>query len=142
MLPNELPHDNSWPHMFSATAIEHMENPQNAGSIEHPDGFGTVTGTCGDNMEIWLKISNGAIDEIKFWTDGCETTIAAGSMTTLLAKGKPIGIALKISEQDILVALDGFPEDGLHCISLAVKTLRAAIDDYLEFKNDPWKRLY
>ena len=142
MPQNEAPHDNSWPHIFSATAIENMENPQNAGSIEHPDGFGSVDGTCGDNMEIWLTVNSGTIDDIKFWTDGCETTIAAGSMTTQLAKSKPIGVALKISEQDVLLALGGFPEDGLHCISLAVKTLRAALNDYLKFKNDPWKRLY
>jgi len=142
MLQNETPHDNSWPEVFSATAIEHMENPQNAGSIDRPDGFGTVTGTCGDNMEMWLKVNNSAIYDIKFWTDGCETTIAAGSMTTQLAKGKPIGEALKISQQDVLDALGGFPEDGLHCISLAVKTLKAAINDYLEFKTDHWKRLY
>lgn len=134
--------DSNWPEIFSAIAIEHMENPQNVGSIHNADGFGSVDGTCGDNMEIWLKVSRGVIDDIKFWTDGCETTIAAGSMTTSMAHGKPVGEALKISEQDVLLALGGFPEDGLHCISLAVKTLRAAIDDYLKYRNDPWKRSY
>ena len=139
---NENPQDNGWPGIFSDTAIEHMENPQNVGSIHNADGFGSVDGTCGDNMEMWLKISGDTIEDIKFWTDGCETTIAAGSMTTLMARGKSIGEAMKISEQDILLALGGFPEDGLHCISLAVKTLKAAIADYLKYKNDPWKRAY
>lgn len=139
---NENPQDNRWPGIFSDTAIEHMENPQNVGSIPNADGFGSVDGACGDNMEMWLKISRDTIDDIRFWTDGCETTIAAGSMTTLMARGKSIGEAMKISEQDVLLALGGFPEDGLHCISLAVKTLKAAIADYLRYKNDPWKRSY
>ena len=75
---------NDWPSIFSATAIEHMQNPQNVGSIEHPDGVAIITGPCGDTMEFWLSIKEGIICDIKFWTDGCETTIAAGSIATIL----------------------------------------------------------
>lgn len=141
-LRNENTENTDWPSMFSSTAIEHMEHPKNVGSIEHPDGSAIITGSCGDTMEFWLSINNSVICDIKFWTDGCETTIAAGSMTTLLAKDKPVGEAFKISQEDILEALGGLPEGSQHCALLAANTLKAALFDYLEFKNDPWKRLY
>jgi nitrogen fixation NifU-like protein len=93
-------------------------------------------------MEFWLSIKEGIICDIKFWTDGCETTIAAGSIATILAKDKSVGEAFKISQQDVLDALDGLPEDSQHCALLAANTLKAALSDYLVFKNDPWKRIY
>lgn len=141
-LQNETNSRNDWPAIFSAIAIAHMENPQNVGSIEHPDGVAIITGSCGDTMEFWIRVKKGIISDIKFWTDGCETTIAAGSITTVLSRYKPVGEAFKISQQDILDALGGLPEDSQHCALLAARTLKAALSDFMAFKNDPWKRIY
>ena len=77
-----------------------------------------------------------------FWTDGCGPSIASGSMVTELAKGKSILEARKVTQDDILDALGGLPEDSLHSALLAANTLREAIKDYLAFKNEPWKRVY
>ena len=66
-------------------------------SIENADGFARITGHCGDTMEIWLRVTNDSIVEASFMTDGCGTTIAAGSMVTELAKGKNAAQVLKIS---------------------------------------------
>jgi nitrogen fixation NifU-like protein len=93
-------------------------------------------------MEIWLKVRDATITESTFMTDGCGTTIAAGSMVTELAKGKTVIQAQKISQQDVLSALGGLPEESQHCALLAANTLREAIKDYLAFKNEPWKRAY
>jgi len=111
-------------------------------AFKHPDGVATVTGSCGDTVEFWLGIKQGIIHDIKFWTDGCETTFAAGSIVTILAKDKSVGEAFKISQQDILDALGEFPEGSRHCAVLTANTLKAALSDYLAFKNDPWKRRY
>ena len=73
---------------YTKTAIDHAMNPRNVGSIPEPDGFGSVTGPCGDTMEIWLRVKDGAIRQATFWTDGCGTSIAAGSMAAELIKGK------------------------------------------------------
>ncbi len=75
-------------------------------------------------------------------TDGCGTTIAAGSMVTELAKGSTTTQALKISQQDVLDALGGLPEESQHCALLAVNTLKEALKDYLVTRNEPWKRVY
>ena len=128
--------------VYSETAIEHAMNPRNVGNMDNTNGFARITGPCGDTMEIWLKVRNNIITEATFMTDGCGTTIAAGSMVTELVKGKSVSQAMKIGQQDILNALGGLPEESEHCALLAANTLKAAVKDYLAFKNEPWKRAY
>jgi nitrogen fixation NifU-like protein len=74
-------------------------------------------------------------------TDGCASSIAAGSMATELAQGKKIGEATEISQQMILEALKGLPEESVHCALLASNTLKEAIKNYLDSKkNDSVKQ--
>jgi nitrogen fixation NifU-like protein len=127
---------------YSEKTIDHFLNPRNLGEIPAPDGFGRITGPCGDTMEIRLKVRDDRVINASFWTDGCGPSIASGSMVTELAKGKSILEAKKITQQDVLDALGGLPEDNLHCSLLAANTLKEAIKDYLAFKKEPWKRAY
>jgi nitrogen fixation NifU-like protein len=53
-------------------------------------------------------------------------------MMTALAKGKRLEDALRITEQDIIDALNDLPEDKKHCSNLGVRGLKAAIQSYLE----------
>jgi len=63
-------------------------------------------------------------------------------MITELAKGKSISQALRTSQEDVLSALEGLPEESEHCALLAANTMKAAVRDYLAFKSEPWKRPY
>ena len=128
--------------VYSEKTIDHFLSPRNLGEIPAHAGFGRVTGPCGDTMEIYLKVRDGRVRNASFLTDGCGTTIASDSMATELAKGKSISEAQKITQQDVLNALGGLPEDSLHCALLAANTLREAIKDYLAFRKEPWKRAY
>ena len=127
---------------YSEIVVDYVMNPRNVGNMDNASGFARITGPCGDTMEIWLKVRDATITESTFMTDGCGTTIAAGSIVTELAKGKTVIQAQKISQQDVLSALGGLPEESQHCALLAANTLREAITDYLAFKNEPWKRMY
>lgn len=127
---------------YSETVIDHAMNPRNLGDMEDADGFARVTGPCGDTMEIWLRAKNGNFTDVTFLTDGCGTSIASGSMVTEIAKGKNITEAQKISQQDVLNALGGLPEESQHCALLAADTLKEAIRNYLKMRKDPWKRAY
>jgi nitrogen fixation NifU-like protein len=127
---------------YSPVVVDHARNPRNAGSIPNADGFASVTGPCGDTVEIWLRVKDNAIKEASFWTDGCGTTIAAGSMITEMAKGSPIAEALRIRQQDVLDALEGLPEESVHCALLASNALKEAVKDYLAYRKEPWKRAY
>ncbi len=128
--------------IYSETAIDHSMNPRNVGGMEDADGFAKVTGSCGDTMELWLKVKNGTVADASFMTDGCGTSIASGSMVTEMAKGKSISELRKISQQDVLSALGGLPDESEHCALLAANTLKEAIRDYLAMEKEPWKRAY
>ena len=128
--------------IYSETTIDHFMNPRNLGDMEDADGFGRVAGSCGDTMEIWLKVKNGTIASATFMTDGCGTSIASGSIVTELAKERSVNEARKISQQDVLGALGGLPEESKHCALLAADTLKEAIRDYLTMEREPWKRAY
>jgi nitrogen fixation NifU-like protein len=122
--------------VYSEMVVELGMNPKNLGEIEDADGFGRVTGPCGDTMSIWLKIGGGRILDAGFTTDGCTTSLASASMVTLIAKGSRLEEAQKISQQDVLDALGGLPDESRHCALLAANTLKAAIEDYLEQKEN------
>ena len=128
--------------IYSETVIDHAMNPRNLGDMEDADGFGRVTGPCGDTMEIWLRAKNGGLTDATFLTDGCGTSLASGSMVTEMAKGKEITEALKISQQDVLTALGGLPEESQHCALLAANTLKEAIRNYHSMKKETWKKAY
>jgi Mrp family chromosome partitioning ATPase len=82
-------------------------------------------------MEFWILADENKIKKVSFITDGCDPSRACGSMTTCLAEKKTIDEAKAISQQDVLKALEGLPEDHDHCALLATNTLKAACEDYL-----------
>jgi len=128
--------------VYSGEVVDHALHPRNLGDMKDADAFGRITGPCGDTMEIWLKVNGGVVITASFATDGCAATISTGSMVTELVKGKTIGEVLRVSQQDILGALDGLPEENRHCALLAADTLKRAVKDYLAFQREPWKRAY
>jgi len=127
---------------FTDAFLKHAFTPQNVGVISDPDGFGAPRGVCGDIIEIGLRIREGAIDDIKFITDGCLHTVACGSVVTTLAKGRRVDQALALGPEQIVESLGGLPREHMHCANLAATTLRLAVKDYLKHRSAPWKKLY
>jgi len=127
---------------YSEQVIDHFRNPRNVGMVPDADGYASVTGPCGDTMEIWLKVRGDRIATASFWTDGCGPSIASGSMTTELAAGKSVAEAWAVTPEDILNGLGGLPEENEHCALLAANTLHAALRDYVALKKEPWKKGY
>lgn len=127
---------------YSETVIDHFMHPRNIGMLSEEDGFARITGPCGDTMEIWIKVNNGNISQAHFSTDGCGTTVASGSIITVLATGKSLAEAQRINPQDVLQALGGLPEESRHCALLASNALKAAIRDFFMMQREPWKKAY
>jgi len=122
--------------VYSKKVMDHFQNPRNVGVIENPDGFGKVGNpVCGDLMEMYIKVENDIITDIKFKTFGCGSAIATSSMVTELAIGKTIDEALEITRNDVADELDGLPPQKMHCSNLAADALHAAIEDYKKRKK-------
>jgi nitrogen fixation NifU-like protein len=126
--------------IYSEKTIDHFLNPRNLGQIPIPNGFARIAGARGETMEVYLEVKDGKVMNASFWTDGCGCSVASGSIVTELAKGKGISEAEKITQQDVLEALDGLPDDDLHCALLATNALKEAIRDYLVLRKEPGKR--
>ena len=119
--------------MYTDKVMDHFSNPRNVGSIEQADGVGTVgNAKCGDIMQIYLKVEDNIIQDVKFKTFGCGAAIATSSMATEMVKGKSIEEALLITNKAVMEALDGLPPAKVHCSLLAEEAIHAAIEDYLK----------
>ena len=117
--------------MYSEKVMDHFRTPRNMGEMENPDGVGKVGNpVCGDMMELYIKVENDVITDVKFMTFGCGAAIATSSMVTELVKGKTLDEALKISNATVAEALDGLPPVKMHCSVLAEDALKGAIEDY------------
>jgi len=122
--------------LYSKKVMEHFQNPRNVGEMENPDGVGRVGNpVCGDVMELYIKVEDNKIIDVKFKTFGCGAAIATSSMITEMVKGKTIEEALRISNRAVAEALDGLPPVKMHCSVLAEDALKAAIKDYLKKKT-------
>jgi nitrogen fixation NifU-like protein len=122
--------------VYSKKVMDHFTKPRNVGVIENPDGYGKVGNpVCGDLMEMYIKVEDDVIKDIKFKTFGCGSAIATSSMVTELAIGKNIDEALKITRNDVANELDGLPPQKMHCSNLAADALHAAIEDYKKKKK-------
>ena len=105
--------------------------PQNVGSMPDADARGAYGDpSCGDSLMMFLKVDNNTIKEIRYLVFGCCAAIASASMTSVLAKGKSLQAAEKITDEDVLKALGGLPQIKAHCSNVGVVALQNVIKNY------------
>ena len=120
---------------YSDKVIDHYEHPRNVGSLPKDDrnvGTGLVGAPeCGDVMKLQVKVNpeTGVIDDAKFKTFGCGSSIASSSLATEWLKGKTVDEALAIKNTDIVNELS-LPPVKIHCSVLAEDAIKSAIEDY------------
>ena len=127
-IQNKIEHDEETD--FSEKVINEYRNPNNFYAIENPDVKGEIKGPCGDTMNIMLNFENDIVVDIGFLTDGCGTSIACGSMLTKMVQGKTLKEVSIITSEKLNDALDGLPENHVHCTVLAVNTLKKALNKF------------
>ena len=118
---------------YSKNVMEHFRNPRNMGELENSDAEAIVGNPiCGDVMKIMIKVKKNKIVDVKFQTMGCAAAIASSSMLTVLAKGKSLDEAGKITNKDVALALGELPPIKVHCSNLAADALKLAIVNFRE----------
>lgn len=121
---------------YTDKVMDHFTNPRNMGVIENPDGYGKIgNASCGDIMEIFLRIENNIITDVKFRTFGCASAIASSSVSTEMVLGKTVEEALAVTNKVVVDALGGLPPVKMHCSVLAEEAIKAAVEDYLSKKK-------
>jgi nitrogen fixation NifU-like protein len=121
---------------FTDKVIDHFMSPRNVRSMVDADAEGSYGDIgCGDFLTIYIKVKDNTIVDISFLVFGCVAAISSSSMTTELAKGKTLEDALQITDKDIAQALDGLPENKIHCSVLGANALKNAIKNYYADAN-------
>jgi len=116
---------------YTDKVMDAFQNPKNVGVIEDADGRGLIgSESCGDIMEVFIKVENDVIVDAKFRTFGCAAAIATSSTATEMIKGMTIEQALEVTNKKVIEVLGGLPPQKIHCSVLAEEAIKAAIDDY------------
>ncbi|NTU89111.1 MAG: iron-sulfur cluster assembly scaffold protein [Actinobacteria bacterium] len=117
---------------YTEETLDHFRNPRNVGTLEGDDvAIGRVGNpVCGDLMEMYLRIADDRIVDIKFQTFGCGSAVATSSMTTELVKGMTLDEAMEVTRSDVADALGGLPPIKMHCSNLAADALHDAIKNW------------
>ena len=116
---------------YSATVLDHFKHPRNAGVLEHPDGFSSVSNPAsGATLNLYMQVVDDRVSRVVFQAEGCTATLAAASILTELVQGKTLETAGAISRMQIEEALGGLPPTRKHAAALAEDAVRAVLKDY------------
>ena len=116
---------------YGDIAFQRWLKPLYMGSMENPDGFGRITGSCGDTIQMFLKFENGKVKSALFQTDGCGSSAVCGSFAAELALKKSPEEIFDLTGESILKKLGNFPEEDKHCAFLSVEALQDAVNEYM-----------
>jgi nitrogen fixation protein NifU and related proteins len=136
---NRQPHEGL---VMSDAFLEHALTPQNLGMLPPPAHSAQARGTCGDSIDMYLRVEDDVIVGVRFMPHGCLHTTACGSALTSLALGSDLVRAAELDAQQVEAALGGLPREHRHCAALAVSALRAALRAHYQERQSPWKKLY
>jgi len=132
--------------LYREVILDHNRNPRNFGELV--DATRVVAGVnplCGDKMTLYVRLADGAIEDIRFRGTGCAISVASSSLMTERVKGASVTEALALFERvhelltgahdrapaglDKLAALGGVREypSRVKCASLGWHALKSAV---------------
>ena len=123
--------------------FDHFLNPRNIGIIENPDGYSQVINPVnGYRTDIYIRIENDKITDIKFKTVGCVVTVASASALTMIVKNKTLKEIVD-NDHPLLMLLDllkkelgDVPEKNWHCPPSVILSFFVALADYYQKNKD------
>ena len=123
--------------MYMEHILDLYKNPLNFGILDNADfKERCFNPSCGDEVEIQVKLKDDKVDDIKFIGRGCAISVAAASLLTENIKGKLLNDINNLTREDMmeLVGIEVGPA-RVKCITCSLVSLREGIRFYLEGKN-------
>ena len=84
--------------LYRQVIMDHYKNPRNNGVLEDSVTVNLNNPTCGDRIQLTMKVEEGIVQEAKFEGEGCSISMSSASMMTQAVKGKKIEEALQLSK--------------------------------------------
>lgn len=124
--------------IYREIILDHYRNPRNKGKIDNPDVvIHDSNPLCGDQIDIYLKVVQGQIKDIKFDGKGCAISQASASMLTEMVMDKPLTTAKDISKDEVLenIGLTNLGPARIKCALLSLKVLKMGMVKYYSDKE-------
>lgn len=117
--------------IYQEFIIELYKNPLNFGKLENADYHAEMHNTtCGDRVELFIRVKDGVVEDAKFIGKGCAISQASSSLFTGFLKGKRLEELGKITKDDVLklikIDLSKNPT-RMKCALLPLDALRKAL---------------
>ncbi len=86
--------------MYQQIILDHYKHPQHRGLPENFDAeVHHVNPTCGDEVTLRVRVTDGTIAELGWEGEGCSISQASTSVMSDLVVGKPIDNALELQQK-------------------------------------------
>jgi len=119
--------------IYTETILDYYRHPRNHGTIKDADIVVRDSNpVCGDVVEIYIKVDEKKIKDIKFSGHGCAISQASTSMLTEMVDGKNLNEIKNMNKDQILqlLGIDLSPV-RLKCALLGLKVLKIGVYNYL-----------
>lgn len=131
--------------LYQELILDHGTKPRNFGCLEphthHQSGYNPL---CGDSIEIYIKVVDDIIVDIKFDGKGCAISMASSSLLSEQIKGKTVAefmamfdefhqvmtedaVGTNLGKLEVLRGVKEFPM-RIKCATLAWHALKGALE--------------
>jgi nitrogen fixation NifU-like protein len=84
--------------LYREIIMDHYHSPRGAKKLDNPDISNEGKNpSCGDEIEVALKVGDKTIDDVSVACKGCAISVASGSMLAEAIKGKSLEEVKKIA---------------------------------------------
>jgi nitrogen fixation NifU-like protein len=101
--------------LYREIILDHYRNPRNRGDLPTPpavrsEGFNPL---CGDEVQVYLDVHDGVVDDIRISGQGCSISQSSASMMSQAVKGRsvPEARALLHAFKSMMSIEDGHDRD-------------------------------
>lgn len=123
--------------MYKENILDHYREPHNAGRMDDATfSHKELNASCGDTIEIFVKLDGGKVADVRFDGHGCAISQASVSMLTDHIKGMDANALGGLAKEDVfrLLGVEVGPS-RLRCALLGLKTLEIGLQNHLNRTN-------
>jgi nitrogen fixation NifU-like protein len=114
--------------LYREDILDHYKNPHNFNDLpDKTHSAREMNASCGDMVEIYLKIEKGVVIEAAFRGVGCALSTAAASMLTDKIKGMKVDEVAKMGEMTIKEMMGEVNPGRIKCVMLPLVVLKKTL---------------